>query len=81
MNASTKSAVKALLRGVSWILFVIAGFAFLVGGRAISEFAKTERVLAEMEGLGLAVVCGGLGLWAKSTADDFDEGEDPEPGQ
>jgi hypothetical protein len=76
MNASKKSAARALLRGVSWILFAVAGGAFWVGGRAISEFGKIDRVVAEIEGLCLAIVSGALGLWAKSTADDFDKGEE-----
>ena len=76
MSASTRSALKALLRGVSWLLLVVAGLAFLVGGRAISEFAKTDRILAEMEGILLAVVVGALGFAAKTAADNLDEGKD-----
>jgi len=34
-------------------------------GRAISEFAKTDRVLAEMEGVALTALFGGLGVIAK----------------
>ena len=49
-------AVKPLLKGTSQVLFVIAGLLFLVGGRAISEFAKIDCVIAEFLGLGLAAV-------------------------
>jgi len=46
---------------------------FLVGGRAISEFTKTERVLAEMLGIGLAVVFVIFGMVAKGAADNLDD--------
>ena len=63
---SHKPTMKTLLQGVAQLLFVIASLCFFVGGRAISTFTKTERVLAEMEGIGLAVLCGALGFWAKT---------------
>jgi hypothetical protein len=47
-----------------------------VGGRAISEFTRTDRILAEMMGLGLAAVTGALGFVAKTKADDLDADED-----
>jgi hypothetical protein len=77
MHVSTRSTIKSLLRGVSWLLFVSAGLAFWWGGRAISESAKTERMLAEMEGITLAPVCAGLGALAKAAADHLDDGENP----
>ena len=76
MTASTRSALKAVLRGVSWLLLVVAGLAFWVGGRVITEFSKTDRMFAEMEGIGLAVVAGALGFAAKTEADNLDEGKD-----
>ena len=57
-------------------MLVVAGLAFWVGGRAISEFAKTDRILAEMEGITLAVVVGALGFAARTAADNLAEGED-----
>jgi hypothetical protein len=75
MSASVKSTVKILLRGVAWLLFAIAGLTFWFGGRAISEFAKTERMLAEMEGFGLAMMCGGLGVIVKTAADRLEVDE------
>ena len=68
--------MKSVLRGLSQLLLVIAGLSFFVGGRAISEITKTERMLAEVEGIGLAVVCGALAFIAKSAADNLDEGND-----
>lgn len=73
MNAATRSTLKALLRGVAWLLFGIAALTFWVGGLAISKFTKTEQILAEIEGIGLAVGCGLLGAWAKATGDDLGE--------
>jgi hypothetical protein len=55
------------------MLFGIAGLLFFVGGRAISEFTKTDRVLAEMLGIGLAVVFGIFGMAAKNAADNRDD--------
>ena len=65
--------MKALLTGTSKTLFVIAGFLFFVGGRAISEFTKADRVLAEMLGIGLAFVIGIIGMVAKNAADNLDD--------
>ena len=76
MTTATRKALKSVLRGVSWVLFAMAGLMFWVGGRAIAEFAKTDRILAEMLGLMSAVVVGGIGLAAKSAADDLEPEED-----
>jgi hypothetical protein len=65
--------MKPMLKGGSQLLFVIAGLLFLVGGRAISEFTKTDRVLAEFPGIGLAVVFVVLGIVAKNAADDLND--------
>jgi hypothetical protein len=66
--------MKTLMRGLAQLLFVIARLFFFVGGRAISTFTKTERLLAEMEGIGLAVVFGALGALTKSAGDNLDDG-------
>ncbi len=71
MTAATKSFWKAFLHGLAWILFAIAGLAFWVGGQAISEFGKIDRILAEMLGLGIAFATGALGYILKTTADDL----------
>ena len=67
--------MKPLLKGAGQALFAIAGLLFLVGGRAISEFTKADRMLAEFLGIGLAVVFVVLGFVAKNAADDLN-GED-----
>jgi hypothetical protein len=71
MNGSINSTVKSLIRGLEWLLFAMAALAFWVGGRAISEFANTERMLAEMEGIGLAMLFAGLGAILKTVEDRF----------
>jgi hypothetical protein len=68
MNPRAKSVVRTCLRGLSWLLFAIAGLSFLTGGRALNEFSKTERPVAEIEAAGLAVLCAGLGYLAKVAA-------------
>jgi hypothetical protein len=65
--------MKSLLRGASQTLFVLAGLLFFVGGRAISEFTKTERLLAEILAIGLAVVCAAFAMVAKGKADNLDD--------
>jgi hypothetical protein len=74
--ASAKSVLKVFLQGVAWLLFAVAGLAFWVGGRAIHEFTKKDRTLAEMEGIALSVVCAGLGAFAQSAAEDIADAEE-----
>jgi hypothetical protein len=76
MTAATRSFWKAFLHGLAWILFAVAGLAFWVGGRAISEFGKVDRILAEMLGLGIAFASGALGYILKTTADDLGAEQD-----
>jgi len=52
---------------------VIAGLAFWIVGRTINEFAGAARGLAEIEGIGLAALCAGLGRVAKSASDGLHE--------
>ena len=76
MTSSTKSTLGSVLQGVAWILFAFAGLAFWAGGRAINELAKTGRLLGEMGGIALAVVCGGLGAVVKSAGENLAEDEE-----
>lgn len=59
-------------------MFVLAGLAFWVGGRLISELTKADRVFAEIAGIALAVVCVVLGVIAKFTDDRFAERKEVE---
>lgn len=76
MSPATRSFLKVFLHGLAWVLFVIAGLAFWVGGRAISAFGKMDRVLSEMLGLGIAAATGVLVYILKTTADDLDPEQD-----
>jgi drug/metabolite transporter (DMT)-like permease len=71
--------MRSLLKGASQALFALAGLLFLVGGRAISEYTKTDRLSADGLGIGLAVVCAVIGMLAKDAADNLDdEGSAPQ---
>lgn len=76
MNTANRSILKAFLRAGSWLFLGIAGIAFWVGGRAISEFAKVDRILAEFLGPLIAVLTGIVGYVLKTSADDLDGTED-----
>jgi hypothetical protein len=65
MPAKLKNKRQHSSRGAAWVFFAVAGFAFLWGGRALSEFAGTERALAEMEGIAVAMTCGVVGVLAE----------------
>lgn len=68
--------MKTLVRGLSQVLFVIAGVVFFGGGILISVLTKTERVTAEMAGIAVAVVLGIFGMVAHRVVDYMDDGED-----
>jgi hypothetical protein len=80
VTAATQSFWKALLHGLAWVLFAIAGLAFWVGGRAISEFGKVDRIVAKMLGLLIAAATGALGYVLKNFSDDLGSDQDA-PGQ
>jgi hypothetical protein len=65
MDAPLKSILKYLFRGAAWLSFLIAGIAFWIGGRAISEFVQIGRIPAEMWGIGFAFLFAWLGTIAK----------------
>jgi hypothetical protein len=46
---------------------------FFVGGRAISAFPKTDRVSAEMLGIGSAFAFGIFRMVAKNASDNLDD--------
>jgi hypothetical protein len=81
MPTLMRSAAKYLLRGLGWVLFVIAGLSFWAGGRAISEFGKVERILAEVLGIGIAIACGVLGFLAKAAGEHLGEQDESTPSQ
>ena len=56
-KSQIRTELKHFLRGLSSPLAVIAGLSFLFGGRAIHEFGKVDRLLAEILGIGVAFAC------------------------
>lgn len=75
MTAATKASFASLLNGTARLLFVMAVIAFLFGGGAIHEFAKTKWILAEIEGTSFAMLLGGIGAVAKTAATRLEEGD------
>jgi hypothetical protein len=75
MNATTKAGLTSVLNGAAYLLFVIAGMAFWFGGGLIHALVRTERLLAEAEGIGLAVLFGGIGAMARTIATRLETGD------
>jgi hypothetical protein len=75
MSSLPKSLLRGLLETLAWISFLIAALSFWAGGRAIHEFAKTDRVLAEFEGLAIAGLFGLFGAALRNAAENFDEAD------
>ena len=59
----------AILQGLSWLLIAIGALAFWCGDRALRDFAHMNWVLAEVLGIGIAVVCLVLGFALKVLRD------------
>jgi hypothetical protein len=59
----------SLLAGLSWLLIAAGGVAFFFADRALVEFAHMSWGLAEILGMGIAVVCLILGFALKSLRD------------
>ena len=76
MNPSTRSDAQHLLQGIAWLFFVAAGLAFWFGGGVIHAVVpRTDRVLAEIEGMALAALCAGLSVIARGVKDRLEAGE------
>jgi hypothetical protein len=71
MTSSSRSIFKEVLFGFSWVMVVIAALSFLIGGKALQEFAHIDRLFAEIIGIAIAFLCGALGFIAKNFADDL----------
>lgn len=69
-----------MLRGIARVFFVAAVVAFGFGGGVIHAVVpRTDRILAEIEGTGLAALCLGLGAIAKGAEEHLETGEvDPD---
>jgi hypothetical protein len=76
MKPSTRTTLECLLRGLAGFFGVAAGLAFWFGGGLIRAFGTTDRVLAEVEGLAVAMLLLGLAGVAKIVEDRLDEGDE-----
>ena len=70
--------LAAFLERVSRILLGAAGLLFFFGGGLLHAVADTERLLAEMIGIGLAFVFVVVGVIAKSGSENFAPDPDQE---
>jgi hypothetical protein len=75
MHATTKASLALLLNRVAYLFFVIAGIAFWFGGGLIHTMLQTDRVPSEAEGIGLAVLLGGIGAIVKTIATRLEIGD------
>ena len=64
--------LKHFLRGLSSILLVICGLSFFFGGRAIHEFGRVDRTLAEVIGIAASFICLIGAAVAKHVIDDIE---------
>ena len=64
-----------MLNGTATLFFAMAGLAFFFGGGLISAITQAERLLGEVEGMGLTVLLAAIGLIAKMVATRL-EGDD-----
>lgn len=56
-----------------------AGLSFLVGGRALHEFAGIDRMLGEMDGIALAAGLGGIAALLHEFAERIKDHDDGQP--
>lgn len=57
---------------LSTLLFVVAGISFFVGGRILHEARNVDRTLAEVLGIGFAVLCAFAGTMSRRAIEDLD---------
>jgi hypothetical protein len=77
MGTSLKATAASLLRATAWLFLGVGLLAFWAAGAVISAIAGTDRVLAEMEGIALTLLCLVLAGGAKYVADRLEEGDGP----
>jgi hypothetical protein len=76
MKPSARTVLISLFGGLAGVLFVAAGLVFWFGGALIHALGTTDRVLAEVEGLSIALLLLGLAGVAKIVEDRLDEGDE-----
>ena len=67
-----RNGFRAILTGLSRTLWILGGVSFFFGGRALAEFAHTDRLTGEFIGIAAAVLLLALGGWLNSIAEDLE---------
>jgi hypothetical protein len=75
MTIPIRSALQSLLEGIAWVFFTLAGLSFWFGGGLIHAIFSTDRMLSEMEGIGLTLFFAGLGIASKFAEDRLEEAD------
>jgi hypothetical protein len=65
-----RAGLRSVLGVVGKLCYLAAGLSFWVGGRAIHEFAGTDRIVAEFWGIALAVGLGLMGVLIQGFSGD-----------
>ncbi len=73
MTDDTKSTISGFLKLIAWLFFGAAAVSAWAGGKIISEFSGSDRLLGEMGGMGLAVVLMAAGAVTKHYGDQLEE--------
>jgi hypothetical protein len=71
--------IPMLLRGAAWFFGISAALSFWAGGRALNEFAKLDRTVAEMAGIALSVLLAVFAVALKGLADRVETHDDGKP--
>src|ERR1035438_409448 len=81
MSVSTpsRSLTSSLLKGAAYLFGVTAGLLFFVGGRALHEFGKFDRMFGEMTSMVVAVVLGAVAVLLRGLAERIEAHDDGEP--
>lgn len=74
-----RSLTSSLLRGAALLLGVVAALSFWGCGRALHEFAKFDRMFAEMIGIVLGLGLGLIAVLLRGFAERLEDHDDGEP--
>ncbi len=78
MKPTTRATLQSSLGIVAGFFFIFAAGAFLFGGGLIHALGTTDRVLSEIESIGVALLFGALGGRAKIAEDRLEDSGQPE---
>jgi hypothetical protein len=77
--SSDRSLTPLLLRGAAWLFGVLAALSFWVGGRALHEFAKLDRMIGEMGGFALTALFAVFAVVLRGIAERVETHDDGKP--